>query len=82
MLVHENRRIAFDADGIKVLQRAYDGACWSAGIPNRPRATDTGATAATRDALAQAIMRSASAGVRDVQVLKASALKRVFDEVE
>jgi len=80
MHIRDDRRLAFDNDDVDVLLRAYDGACWSAGIPNRRRANDTSAMVATRDALAQAIMRFASAGVRDVQTLKASALMCVAEE--
>lgn len=72
------RRIAFDNDNINLLQRSYDGACWSAGISPHARSRDTLATIELRDALAQAVFNIASTGIRDVQVLKADALKRVI----
>jgi hypothetical protein len=77
------RRTAFDNDAINVLQRAYHGACWSAGIYPHAHSGDTRATAELRDALAQAVFAVAVTGARDVQTLKADALKRViFAEVQ
>ena len=75
-----DRRIVFDHDAINLCWRAFDGACWSVGISPRPHDGDTNPEIATRDALARAVIGSASAGVRDVQAIKAIALKSVMHE--
>ena len=75
-----DRRIVFDHDAISLCRRAFDGACWSVGISPRPHVGDTNSEIATRDALARAVIGFASAGVRDVQAIKTSALKSVMYE--
>ena len=77
MLMHD-RRMVFDHDAINLCRRVFDGACWSVGISPRPHAGDTNSEIATRDALARAVIGSASTGLRDVQAIKASALKSVI----
>ncbi|KAB2943486.1 MAG: hypothetical protein K8F92_13890 [Hyphomicrobium sp.] len=79
-MLHGDRRMVFESGSTDALQRAYDGACWTAGIHTRPHASDTSAIAAPRDALTQAVVKFASTGVGDVQELKARALKSVFDK--
>ena len=71
---------AFFLDAINLCRRAFDGACWSVGISPRPHVSDTISVAATRVALARAVMGFASAGVRGVQATKISALKSVLCE--
>ena len=73
-----DRRVVFDHDAISFCRRAFDGACWSVGISPRPHVADTNSEIATRDALARAVICFASAGVRDVQAIKASALRSCF----
>jgi hypothetical protein len=79
MLMHD-KRIALDNDAINLSRRAFDGACWSVGISPRPHVSDTSSVTARRDALARAVLGFASAGVRDVQAMKTSALKSVLCE--
>ena len=47
MLMH-GRRTAIDNDAINLLQRAYHGICWSAGIYPYAHSGDTRATAELR----------------------------------
>jgi hypothetical protein len=80
MLIHNQKDLAVDNHGFDVLQRAFDGACWSLGIPRRPREGEIKDISETRDAIALTILRCASAGARDVQALKESALRCLFDK--
>jgi hypothetical protein len=41
MLIHNQKDLAVDNHGFDVLRRAFDGACWSLGIPRRPREGET-----------------------------------------
>jgi hypothetical protein len=78
MLIHNKTCVAVDNHGFDVLQRAFDGACWSAGIPRRPREGEIKDISEMRDAIALTVLRCASAGTRDVQALKVSALRCLF----
>ena len=78
MLIHDQKHLAVDYRGFDVLQRAFDGACWSVGIPRRPREGEIKDISETRDAIALTVLRCASAGARDVQALKVSALRCLF----
>jgi hypothetical protein len=78
MLIHNQKHLAVDNDSFNVLQRAFDGACWSVGISRRPREGETKDISKTRDAIALTVLRCASAGARDVQALKVSALSCLF----
>jgi hypothetical protein len=69
------KHLAVDNDGFNVRQRAFDGACWSMGISRRPREGEVNDISETRDAIALTVLRCASAGARDVQALKVSALR-------
>jgi hypothetical protein len=80
MLIHNQKRLAVDDDGFDVMQRAFDGACWSLGISRRPREGEVKDISETRDAIALTLLRCASAGARDVQALKVSALRCLFDK--
>ncbi len=76
MSFHQSRTTGFyDSESLKLLQRALEGACWSVGITPRPGARETGATQRTRDALAKAVIGNAGQGSREVQALKANALR-------
>jgi hypothetical protein len=79
MLIHNQKHLAVDSDSFSVLQRAFDGACWSLGISRRPREGEVNDITEIREAIAATVLRCASAGARDVQVLKVSALKCLFD---
>ena len=65
-------------DSFNVLQRAFDGACWSVGISRRPREGEINEISETRDVIALTVLKCASAGARDVQALKVSALRCPF----
>jgi hypothetical protein len=80
MLIHNQKGVAVDNHGFDVLQRAFDGACWSVGIPRRPREGEIKDISETRDAIALTVLRCASAGARDVQALKVSALRCLFGD--
>ena len=67
----------YDSENLKLLQRAYEGACWSVGIAPRARARDNGATLEVREALAKAVIGNAGHGSREVQALKVEALRAV-----
>ena len=41
MLIHNQKHMAVDNDSFNILQRAFDGACWSVGISRRPREGET-----------------------------------------
>ena len=75
MLVHNQKRLAVDTHSSDVMQRALDGVCWSLGISRRPREGDSKDISEKRDAIALTVLRCASAGARDVQALKLSALR-------
>ncbi len=76
MSFHQPHTSAFyDSDNLKLLQRALEGACWAVGIPPRVGSRDTGATLATREMLAKAVIGNAGRGTREVQELKAGALR-------
>jgi len=74
MLIHQ-KRLAVDNHGFDVLQRAFEGACWSLGISRRPREGEIKDISETREVIALTVLRCASAGARDVQALKVSALR-------
>ena len=78
MLIANQKHLAVDNDGFNVLQRAFDGACWSMGISRRPREGEINEISETRDAIALTVLRCASTGARDVQALKVSALRCLF----
>ena len=78
MLIPNQKHLAVDNDSFNVLQRAFDGACWSVGISRRPREGEMNGISETRDAIALTVLRCASAGARDVQALKVSALRCLF----
>ena len=78
MLVHNQNRLAVDNHSFDVMQRAFDGVCWSLGISRRPREGEIKDISETRDAIALTVLRCASAGARDVQALKVSALRSLF----
>ena len=80
MLIQKQKGLAVDNHGFDVLQRAFHGACWSLGISRRPREGETKDIAQTRDAIALTVLRCASAGARDVQALKVSALRCFIGE--
>ena len=75
MLIPNKNHLAVDNDSFNVLQRAIDGACWSMGISRRPREGEINDISETREAIALTVLRYASAGARDVQALKVSALR-------
>ena len=82
MLIHtDQKRVAVNSHGFDIMQRAFDGACWSVGVPRRPREGEIKEISEMRDAIALTIIRCASAGARDVQVLKVSALRCLFGKV-
>jgi hypothetical protein len=70
--------VAVDNHSFDVLQRAFDGACWSVGISRCPRQGEIEDISETRKAIALTVLRCAAAGARDVQALKASALRCLF----
>jgi hypothetical protein len=78
MLIHNQKHLPVDNDGFDVMQRAFDGACWSLGISRRPRKGEIKNISETRDAIAVTVLRCSSAGARDVQALKVSALRCLF----
>ena len=78
MLIHNQKHLAVDNDSFNVLHRAFDGACWSMGISRRAREGEINDISETRDAIALTVLRCASAGARDVQALKVSALRSLF----
>jgi hypothetical protein len=69
------KHVAVDNHSFDVLQRAFDGACWSVGIPPYARRGEIKEISETRKAIALTVLRCAAAGARDVQALKASALR-------
>jgi hypothetical protein len=75
MLIPNQKHLAVDNDSFNVRQRAFDGARWSMGISRRPREGEVNDISETRDAIALTVLRCASAGARDVQALKVSALR-------
>ena len=64
MLIANQKHLAVDNDGFNVLQRAFDGACWSMGISRRPREGEIDEISETRDAIALTVLRCASTGAR------------------
>jgi hypothetical protein len=78
MLIQKQKGLAVDNHGFDVLQRAFDGACWTLGIPRRPREGEIKHTSVTREAIALTVLRCASGGERDAQALKVSALRCLF----
>ena len=70
--------VAVDNHSFDVLQRAFDGACWSVGIPRCARRGEMKEITETRKTIALTVLWCAAAGARDVQVLKASALRSLF----
>ena len=78
MLIHNQKGSVVDSHGFDVLQRAFDGACWSMGISRGPRDGETREVSETRDAIALTVLRCGRAGARDVQALKVSALRYLF----
>ena len=72
------KHVAVDNHSFDVLQRAFDGACWSVGIPRCARRGEIKEISETRKTIALTVLRCAAAGVRDVQDLKASALRSLF----
>ena len=72
------KHVAVDNHSFDVLQRAFDGACWSMGIPRCARRGEIKEISEKRTTIALTVLRCAAAGVRDVQALKASALRALF----
>jgi hypothetical protein len=70
--------VTVDNHSFDVLQRAFDGACWSVGISRCPRQGEIEDVSETRKAIALTVLKCAAAGARDVQALKASALRCLF----
>ena len=70
--------VAVDNRSFDVLQRAFDGACWSVGISRYARRGEINEISETRKTIALTVLRCAAAGARDVQDLKASALRSLF----
>src|SRR4051794_13508944 len=68
----------YDDESLKLLQRAFEGACWSIGLSARSSARDPEHVRSARDALAKAILSSAGRGSCDVQAVKAEALRAVL----
>jgi hypothetical protein len=77
MLIRQ-KRLAVDNHRFDILQRAFEGACWTLGISRRPREDEIKDISETREAIALTVLRCASAGPRDVQALKVSALRCLF----
>ena len=75
------RRVGVDSRSFDVVQRAFDGACWSVGIPRCPRQGEIQDISEMRRVIALTILRCAAAGACDVQALKARALRRLFGEM-
>jgi hypothetical protein len=69
---------AVDDRGSDVLRRAFDGACWSVGIPRHPCEGETKDIAETRDAIALTVLRCASAAAHNAQALKVSVLRCLY----
>jgi hypothetical protein len=67
--------VAVDNHSFDVLQRAFDGACWSMGIPRCAGRSEIKEISETRKTIALTVLKCAAAGVRDVQALKVSALR-------
>jgi hypothetical protein len=67
----------YDSENLKLLQRAFEGACWAVGIAPRRGPRDTVSTLKVRDALAKAVIGSAGYGSREVQALKVEALRSI-----
>jgi hypothetical protein len=74
-MFHNQKRLAVDDQGFDVIQRAFDGTCWSLGISRRPRAGEINEISEIRHAIALTVLRCASAGAHDVQVLKVSVIR-------
>jgi hypothetical protein len=72
------KHVAVDNHSFDVLQRAFDGACWSVGIPRCARRGEIKEISETRKTIALTVLRCAAAGARDVQALKESALRSLF----
>ena len=70
--------VAVDNHSFDVLQRAFDGACWSVGIPRYARRGEIKEVSETRKTIALTVLRCAASGARDVQALKASTLRALF----
>ena len=54
--------VAVDNHSFDVLQRAFDGACWSVGIPRCARRGEIKEISETRKTIALTILRCAAAG--------------------
>ena len=72
--------VAVDNHSFDVLQRAFDGACWSVGIPRCVCQGEIKEISETRKTIALTVLKCAAAGVRDVQALKESALRSLFSK--
>jgi len=72
------KRVAVDNHSFDVVQRAFDGACWSVGISRRPRQGEIQDISETRKTIALTVLRCAAAGACDVQALKTNALRCLF----
>ncbi len=70
--------LAVNNHSFDVLQRAFDGACWSVGISRYARRGEIKEISETRKTIALTVLRCAASGARDVQVLKANALRSLF----
>ena len=72
------KRVAVDNHSFDVVQRAFDGACWSVGISRCPRQGEIQDISETRKTIALTVLRCAAAGACDVQALKTNALRCLF----
>ena len=72
--------VAVDNHNFDVVQRAFDWTCWSVGIPRSARRDEIKEISETRNTIALIVLKCAAAGVRDVQALKASALRALFNK--
>jgi hypothetical protein len=70
--------LAVNNHSFDVLQRAFDGACWSVGISRYARRGEIKEISETRKTIALTVLRCAASGARDVQVLKANTLRSLF----
>jgi hypothetical protein len=72
------KHVAVDNHSFDVLQRAFDGACWSVGIPRCAGRGEIKEISEKRKTIALTVLRCSAAGARDVQALKASALRSLL----
>jgi hypothetical protein len=64
-----------DSDSLELLQRAFEGACWTLGVRPLACATDTVADLAARETIAHAILVAAQVRFGTAATLKADGLR-------